>query len=113
MSTFELYVLLQLPLIREVAIGGFVVSIIVAVFGVVGMASSLDEDKDIYNMAKRIAKYSVPLVFFFGMFMAILPDKGTMLALVAYELGGNIEGLSELPADLVGYLRTLLDQAAE
>ena len=113
MSTFELYVLLQLPLIREVAIGGFAVSAVFAAFGFVGMATSLEDAKEVYNMAKRITKYSVPLVLFFGMFVAILPDKSSMMALVAYELGGNIEGLSELPADLVGYLRNMLDTAAE
>ena len=113
MSTFELYVLLQLPLLREVAIGMFAVSIVASIVSGVAMTVTMNDDVEVFKMMKRVFKWSIPCVAFFGLFMAFVPDTKTVLALVAYELGGNIEGLSELPADLVGYLRNMLDTAAE
>ena len=113
MSTFELYVLLQLPLLREVAIGMFAVSIVASIFSGFGAAMMATDEPESFIMLKKVFRWAISGVAFFGLLMAFVPDTKTILALVAYELGGNIEGLSELPADLVGYLRNMLDTATE
>ena len=113
MTTFELYLLLQLPAIRELCRVFLVISATCCIPGAIGTVVSHGEEdlaqwrgvwKKVLYIASAVASIS-------ALGLAALPDTTTMLALVAYELGGNVEGLSAVPADLVEYLRAMLDQA--
>ena len=109
MTTFELYLLLQLPKVGTAGAVLAALGIPTALISGIGAAASDDpEDK---AAAARIFRWSC--VFgLLGLLVSMLtPSQTTVLALVAYELGGNVEGLSAVPADLVEYLRAMLDQA--
>lgn len=118
MSTWELYFFLILP-----QLGGFLG--VLAGLGGLGsivliVISFVSENDSYYNEEQRkhrkIAmkehrRKLVPVLvisLFLAILVSLIPTTRIMLALLAWELGSNVEGLSELPASSVEYLQELI-----
>ena len=111
MSTFELYLLMLFPSIGKTAVLLSILTGIGCIISAVGWSiSSTDRLGDdivaVWRKAFKIAACTfAPAVFL----ATLMPNEMQMAMLIAYELGSNVNGLSELPADVVEYLRALLD----
>ena len=112
MSTWELYFLLMLPSIRETILGLSVVTLIISAVGAFFFHLFAEDDdrfSDWARMSIKVCLWSIP-----GIILAsFIPTERMMLALVGWELGSSIEGMEHLPANLVEYLNTMLEESGK
>lgn len=121
MEWWTLYLLLISPQIGGTlkAIGG-IFAAVTAIGVVVSLIIRFDSctTHDGVDLAKKCAKWitviGLPLSTALLLLQALFPSTMVMYAIVAWLLGSNIEGASELPSALVEYLNTVLkNQIAE
>ena len=121
MTTFELYLLLILPEIRSGLL--VAVAIIGVSLGILALCSFLNaaEWQGVYrdspsaqvkgvewlNRGWRSVGGFLSMLTVFVLFTAI-PTQKVMIALIAWELGSSVDGLSELPVDFVEYLQEVI-----
>ena len=112
MSTFDLYVLLMLPQIGFVlnTVSWIATAVLIISGGFLyGCGKDYPENEEVIALGKRFMKWSfLPMVMIF--LSAFLPTEKVMYALVAWELGGGIDGMSSLPEQFVQYLSELMKE---
>ena len=127
MTTLELYFWLVLPGVRGTSIGVFVTvaiacAIAAMVYGI-GEAEDVDRGSEYRNLSpekrqdllvnrrrkKRLFIGCTAAATLLVVLVSFIPDRNTMYALVAWEIGQDVEGLSQLPADVVEYFRAFLE----
>ena len=110
MSTFMLYWLLILPGVKKVLIGIGGIGLVGALFGalITSFIGHCDDNEKAKETARKIFKKSgwflIPILF--AMF---IPDEKIMAWLIGWELAQNVEGLKNIPGELVETLRGSLD----
>ena len=117
MTTFELYILLVLPQIRDAllaisviaAIGVGIAAFIFTLASYIGYAyndsdEAMQARKTGFKLWKTLGWLTLPILV-----SVFLPTTKIMLALIGWELGTSIEGIENLPASMVDYLNTMLE----
>ena len=115
MTTFELYLLLTLPRIGTAFLTITMISMVCLAAVVIVSACCASDvlDKEDPSYASHVARawkgvwWVVGLMPLFVVF-AFIPTEKVVLMLIGWELMSSVEGLGELPADIVEYLRGLL-----
>ena len=113
MSTFELYLFLIIPEVRTILMVGTWITLaicaIAAVVCAVQVADTAGDEKVVWNSRFwRTVKIAI------GGFGAVvlttfLPTTKIMLALIGWHLGTSVEGIENLPANMVDYLNTMIE----
>ena len=111
MSTFEFYLLLLLPSIgHTLGVLAFLSGFGLIISTVAWIVSNLENlGEACVSMWKRLFKIAACVFVPTVILATLMPSETQMGMLIAYELGSNVDGLTELPADVVEYLRALLD----
>ena len=119
MSTFELYILLVLPQIREAlltmsvlaAVGVGVAAFVFTLSSYVGFSYGDDDGSNAlkaratgFKLWRILGWLSLPVLA-----AVVMPSTKIMLALIGWELGTSIEGIENIPANLVDYMNTLIE----
>lgn len=115
MTTFQLYILLILPEIKgmffTMSLVGGIISLCTAVFSGIS-ASDNKSDTEKYgrhmrrvNVALRCTMAAITVM----MLTSFIPSTKIILALVAWELGSSIDGLANIPENLIEYLNLLIE----
>ena len=102
MSTWLLYVMLTLPQLGTLC---GIVGIISAI--IAGLSFGIRADMDCEPYSKYVGPF-LKVCAVCTIIAVIIPSKEIMMVLVGWELAQNIDGLSQLPADLVAYIRDFL-----
>lgn len=120
MSTFQLYLILTAAKLESIVgslglilLGLFFLGYVI--FRLI-LTDLTENDKDFYNKTKdmlatstMLMKYSSIAVFL----SCIFPSTKTAVMLIVWHIGGDIDGLTELPEDLVSYIRSFIDSELE
>ena len=115
MSTFELYLLLLLPNIKVLfEVLAFIFGMLGAV-SIVGTIISFSErlEERAQNIWKKAIKICASVCIVSAILTTVMPSDRQIGMLIAYELGSSVDGLTELPSDVVSYLREHLRVATE
>ena len=110
MTPFELYLWLTLPAVGNAAGVALGIGTLVAIiFAGVSALYYIEEGEDpqVLKYCKRSLAVAV-LCASGCVATSIVPDRKTVLTVVGWKVGASIEGLSEVPSDIVEYIRELL-----
>lgn len=130
MSTFDLYLILTLPSVGGAFLFLTIIGLVTAgVLGLVGLlvwdgwtpSSRPDVEARVAaeHQVKRAKAWKwaarlVGVAAVSALLSAFVPSTNTVLALLAYNAAGNIEGLDQLPQEAADYLRAVLrDETAK
>ena len=115
METWQLYLLIGVvPQLGEILflVSAVATGLVLAAVGVLYLIGWIEEEDKPREWGAKISKWvAIPMAV--NVFAAFFPSLQMMLVLVGWELGTSIEGIEELPANVVEYLGTALEQAQE
>ena len=125
MSTLGLYFLLIIPQLKNLL--GSLIFFSGFIFGGLTLFSSISYFADVMtwdepNRPQRLehkehavkwGKYLAGTTIPLSITSALIPTQKIMLILIAWYLGTGIEGITELPTEVVEYLRELLQNEVE
>ena len=100
MSTLELYMFLMLPEIGAAI--GFLAFCLFIITGV-AFAPKL-EGEAVFPYWKKTCFWAI----FLGTIAVLIPGRETMLVLLGWNMGSAIEGLDQLPKEIVEFIRAYL-----
>lgn len=124
MDTFYLYLISIIPNLKEFGIGIFIFGSFAffgALFiqGIVHEVGFVIDEEDNYQSKtdrewilryRKFRKICLWVTIPFIPFMLFVPSQEWIMAIVGYELLTRIDGVSELPAELIEFVRAMIEQ---